>query len=286
LPRLLHATEEKDPDVGIWVSRHDGKTWSPPVEVAHGKQPDGKTRFPTWNPVLHQNKQGPLELFYKVGPSPSTWWGMSMTSTDGGRSWSKPEKLPGLGPIKNKAVDLPNGDLLCPSSTEHEGWRLHFERRNAAGVWTVQPALNDGKAFSAIQPTVLFHPGDRLQLLCRTRQGRVAEAWSSDGGQTWSPLNATALVNPNSGVDAVTLRDGRHLLVYNPVPRGRSPLSLALSSDGVSWRDVVTLESEPGEFSYPAIVQTRDGLAHITYTWKRQKVRHVVVDPARLGESR
>ena len=114
------GTDEKNPDVGIWVSRHENGKWTAPVEVANGVQPDGK-RHPTWNPVLFQPKTGPLLLFYKVGPSPSRWWGMMMRSTDEGKTWSKPEKLPDdiLGPIKNKPVQLADGTILCGSSTEH-----------------------------------------------------------------------------------------------------------------------------------------------------------------------
>jgi predicted neuraminidase len=81
----------------------------------------------------------------------------------------------------------------------------------------------------------------------------------------------------------VTLQDGRHLLVYNHTTKGRSPLNVALSADGRAWQAALTLESEPGqEFSYPAVIQTRDGLVHITHTWKRQRIKHVVVDPKKL----
>ena len=279
------GTEEKHPDVGIWVSRYNGTFWSVPVEVANGVQDDGKKRFPTWNPVLFQPAKGPLLLFYKVGPNPDRWWGMLRTSDDGGKTWGVARRLPDgiLGPIKNKPVALADGTMLCPSSSEDDGWRIHMEiTRDLGRTWDKTPSLNDGKKFGAIQPTILFHPGGRLQALSRSRNGRVVECWSDDGAKTWSELAVTSLLNPNSGIDAVTLRDGRHLLVYNPVARGRTPLTLALSTDGKVWRDVVTLESEPGEYSYPAIIQTRDGLAHITYTWKRQRVKHVVVDPATL----
>jgi predicted neuraminidase len=85
-------------------------------------------------------------------------------------------------------------------------------------------------------------------------------------------------VNPNSGIDAVTLKDGRHVIVYNPVKKGRSPISVAISSDGKTWKDVATLENEPGEeFSYPAVIQTNDGKIHITYTWKRKRIKHVIL---------
>ena len=279
------GTDEKHPDVGIWVSRYNGQSWSVPVEVANGLQDDGQKRFPTWNPVLFQPAKGPLLLFYKVGPNPDRWWGMLRTSDDGGRTWGAAQRLPDgiLGPIKNKPVTLADGTMLCPSSSEDDGWRIHMElTRDLGRTWDKTPPLNDGKKFGAIQPTILFHPGGRLQALSRSRNGRVVECWSDDGAKTWSELATTSLLNPNSGIDAVTLRDGRHLLVYNPVARGRTPLTLALSTDGKVWKDVVTLESEPGEYSYPAIIQTRDGLAHITYTWKRQRVKHVVVDPATL----
>src|SRR2546423_829891 len=96
------GTKERAPDVGIWVSRFENKRWTTPVEVANGIQPTGP-RLPTWNPVLFQPPKGPLVLFYKMGPSPSKWWGLMMTSTDGGKTWSTPVRLPDgiLGPIKN-----------------------------------------------------------------------------------------------------------------------------------------------------------------------------------------
>lgn len=282
------GTEERHPDVGIWLSRHVNGAWTPPVEVANGVG-FGPNRFPTWNPVLFQPRTGPLLLFYKVGPSPSAWWGMMMTSTNDGRTWSAPRRLPEgiLGPIKNKPVQLANGDLLCGSSTEgRDGWRVHFERTPDLGAtWTATPPLNDGRTIAAIQPSILFHAGGWLQALGRTRQGRVFEIWSEDRGTTWGRMTLTELPNPSAGTDAVTLRDGRQLLVYNHSARQRSPLNVAVSSDGKVWQAALVLEDDaraPNGFSYPAVIQTSDGLVHITYTWKRQRIKHVVLDPAQL----
>lgn len=278
------GTAEKNPDVGIWLSRHDGEKWSQPVEAANGVDAEGK-RFPCWNPVLFQPSKGPLLLFYKAGPSPSRWWGMMATSEDHGEKWSAPRRLPPgyLGPIKNKPVELEDGVLLCPSSTENAGWRVHIEKtRDLGELWSKTPALNASNEFAAIQPTILLHGDDRLQILCRSEQGRITECWSEDGGATWSKMRATKLKNPNSGIDAVTLKDKRHLLVYNPTTSGRTPLKVAVSKDGKTWNDVLTLESEAGEYSYPAVIQANDGLAHITYTWKRERIKHVVVDPKQL----
>lgn len=282
------GTREKHPDVGIWLSHQQADAWTTPVEVATGVQADGK-RLPCWNPVLYQIPGGELLLFYKIGPSPSDWWGMLKRSGDGGQSWSAAERLPDgiLGPIKNKPVLLVPGTLLCPSSSESPNWRVHFEQTTDWGkTWTKTGPINDGVSDGAIQPSVLFHPGGRLQALCRSQKtGFIAETWSNDGGVTWSPLAKTTLPNPNSGTDAVTLHDGRHVLIYNPVsPKPgqwggpRTPLVAAVSSDGKTWKTVATLESEPGEFSYPAVIQTADGKVHVTYTWKRRRIRHVVLD--------
>ncbi len=282
------GTREKHPDVGIWLSRLENEKWTLPAEVATGVQADGK-RLPCWNPVLFQVPGGEVLLFYKVGPSPSDWWGMLKRSRDGGRSWSAAERLPDgiLGPIKNKPVLVVPDGLLCPGSSESPNWRVHFElTRDWGKTWVKTGPLNDGVRDGAIQPAILFHPGGRLQALCRSQKsGFIAETWSGDGGSTWSPLANTTLPNPNSGIDAVTLRDGRHVLIYNPVPPTpgqwggpRTPLVAAISDDGKTWKTLATLESEPGEFSYPAVIQTADGRVHVTYTWKRQRIRHAVLD--------
>lgn len=278
------GTREGHQDVGIWVARLKEGSWTKPAEVAVGIQEDGR-RFPCWNPVLFQPSAGPLLLFYKVGPSPGKWWGMLMSSTDNGQTWTKPRRLPEgiLGPIKNKPVQLPNGDLLCPSSSEHAGWRVHFERTSDLGLtWSATGPVNDGKEFGAIQPAILLHGGDRLQALGRTRQGSIFQIWSQDGGKTWGPMTATELPNPNSGIDAVTLANGKHVLVYNHTRKGRTPLNVAVSADGLGWQAAAVLEREPGEYSYPAVIQARDGQVHITYTWKRQRIKHIALDPNRL----
>lgn len=295
------GTHEKHPDVGIWVSRHDGGRWSAPVEVANGIQftrPDGTVvRHPTWNPVLFQPQGGPLLLFYKAGPTPQTWWGMLTTSTDDGRTWSEPRRLPEgvLGPIKNKPIQLADGSILCPTSTESptEGWTIHFERtRDLGRTWEFIGPIHTQQEFGAIQPSFLQHRDGRLQILARTKNDVLVMSWSADQGKTWSRVEATKLANPNSGTDAVTLADGRHVLVYNPTrrqPNGangpRSPLIVAVSRDGRDWQDAVTLETDAAAngYSYPAVIQTRDGMIHITYTWRRERIRHVVISPAELG---
>ena len=283
------GTHEKHEDVCIWMSRREGKRWTPPENVANGVQylcPNGeKVRYPCWNPVLVQPSDGPLMLFYKCGPSPSEWWGILARSGNGGKTWSFPHRLPEgvLGPVKNKPVQIEDGTLLCGSSTEGDGWRVHFELTPDHGrTWTRTKAVNDGKTIAAIQPSILLHPMHRLQAIGRSQQGKMWSCWSNDGGLTWEPMELLDVPNPNSGTDAVTLRDGRHVLVYNHSTTARTPLNVAISSDGIDWRMVHTLESEPGEYSYPAVIQSADGKLHITYTWKRERIKHVVLDVGEL----
>lgn len=288
------GTAERNPDVCIYVSRHVDGAWTTPAMVANGVG-FGAHRLPTWNPVLFQPKAGPLRLFYKVGPSPATWWGMTTTSTNDGKTWSTPQTLPAgiLGPIKNKPVQLANGDILAPSSTESDrGWRVHFERSLDGGrTWHATPPVNDGQTIGAIQPSLLFHPEGKLQAIGRTQNDKLFEVWSLDEGNTWGPMRLLDLPNPNSGIDALTLRDGRQLLVYNHNTRnrapseGRSPLNVAVSLDGQSWSAALVLEDNPDApsgFAYPAVIQSADGLVHITYTWERKRIKHVVLNPAKL----
>ena len=284
------GTREGAADVGIWLSRRASGAWTPPIEAATGAQPDG-TRYPCWNPVLFYDRDRTMMLFYKVGPSPQAWWGMMRTLRDGARTWSDARRLPDgvLGPIKNKPVQLRDGTLVAGSSTESSAspsaWRVHFERSTDAGLtWStiVPPASADGSEINAIQPSILVHPGGKLQALGRTRSGRVFETWSADEGRTWTPIALTSLPNPNAGIDAVTLRDGRHVIVYNHTTQGRSPLNVAISRDGKVWEAALVLESDPGEYSYPAVIQSADGHVHVTYTWKRQRIKHVEIDPAKF----
>jgi predicted neuraminidase len=291
------GTRERAPDVCIWFAIYQNGKWQEQKKVADGVQPDG-TRMPTWNPVLFQPPSGPLYLFYKVGPAPASWWGMFKTSTDGGATWSSATRLPDgvLGPIKNKPIVLQDGTWLAGSSTESDGqWRVHFERSTDAGrTWTViGPVANDSHpTIRAIQPSVLICPGGKLQAVCRTQNGFLASTWSTDQGLIWSPLAKMDLPNPNSGIDAVTLRDGRQLLVYNnsappperPTKGLRYPLDVAISNDGISWNHELTLDSDPiaNGYAYPAVIQSSDGLVHITYTYDRKRIKHVIVDPSKF----
>ncbi len=286
------GTHEKHDDVEIWMSRKINGRWTSPYSVASGIY-EGK-KYPCWNPVLYQVPEKELILFYKVGPDPENWWGMVRRSADDGKTWSDGIRLPEpyIGPVKNKPELIAGGRLLCPSSKEKGGWTAHMEISQDFGQsWDKYIPVDHDSEYEVIQPAILIHENRKVQILCRSKQGFVITAWSEDGGLSWSALQPTDLPNPNSGIDAVTLKNGMHVLVYNHSTKSpqewggpRYPLNVAVSHDDTTWNASLVLEDQPGEYSYPAVIQSTDGLIHITYTWKRSKIKHVVLDPDKLPE--
>lgn len=271
------GTHERHPDVCIYVSLMKNNKWSDPVMAADGVIND-TLRYPCWNPVLFKRNNNDIILFYKVGPNPREWWGAYKISKDSGKTWSSaiqiPDKL--LGPIKNKPVVLKNGNILHPSSIETpQDWKVHMEISDQE-LKSWQKINIDNGSFNAIQPTILIYRDRSIQILCRSREQRVVESWSKDQGKTWTPLKATSIVNNNSGLDAVSLSNGLQILVCNPIEKGRNKLSVLASNNGLDWKEMKILEDQAeGEYSYPAIIAGSDGTLHVTYTYKRERVKYV-----------
>ena len=288
------------------------------------------------NPVITEMPTGELWLFFKIGTKVADWTGWLTKSKDGGKTWSKREALPEgfLGPVKNKP-EIINGRLLCPSSTEGNGWKFHMEIYDIAKkqwkyVGPVKAALAmrcenmptagsgstsvgsgsaaakkedieapdaggvaaaDGRhPIDCIQPSLLKLKDGRLQVLMRTRNGKIATSFSSDNGDTWTDVTLLDVPNNQSGTDAVTLKDGRHVLIYNNfetlpgTKKGvRTPLSIAISDDGTHWRHALTLEDSPiSQYSYPCIIQGKDGKLHVAYTWRRLRIAYKEIDINKL----
>lgn len=274
------GTDEGKPDVKIWLSRLDGGKWSKPELVAQA------SGVPCWNPVLFKSTSGTLFLWYKAGPSPMTWTAYVRRSTDGGKTWSKPEQFPAglLGPIRAKPIQLAGGAILAGSSVEsYRCWTSWVERSTDDGkTWTrFGPIQVPGHPYGIIQPTLFEAKDGVIVALCRSRGlGVVCRAESKDRGQTWSDAVRTDLPNPGAGIDVVKLKSGDLVLIYNHSKMLRTPLNLARSSDdGKTWQIFKDLETEPGEYSYPAIIEASNGTLHMTYTWRRTHIKHVTVDP-------
>ncbi len=294
------GTKERNPDVCIWVSRKPkgAKQWTAPQMVADGVIND-TLRKACWNPVVYQIPQGDLVIYFKIGSSVSDWTGWMVRSKDGGKTWSKREALQEnfLGPVKNKPI-MSEGRIIAPSSVEKGGWRLYFEYSDDKGkTWkrtdyvAADSTVQNGKLQPdmAIQPSIMKLKDGRLLAVARTRSEHIGVTYSADNGQTWTKLRLIDTPNNNSGLDAVTLRDGQHVLICNekPIPHGikngkglRTPLSLLTCMDGIHWNHWVTLEDSPvSQYSYPSIIQTSDGHIHCVYTWRRQRIKHVEILP-------
>jgi predicted neuraminidase len=292
------GTHEGSADVTIHGARFTGGAWSAPFELAHA------SGVPCWNPVLFQSADGRLWLYYKFGKSPDTWAGARKFSDDEGQTWSAEEQMPKgiLGPIKDKPLVLGDGVIVSGSSVEHGDWTVWIEHSVDNGrTWTKTgpiklpkkidtpaPIPTPGtKTVGIIQPTIVQLEGRHLRFYARSksRAARIAAADSSDAGKTWSEPHFINLPNPNSGIDAVRLRDGRVVLIFNNSYTGRTPLNLAMSHDGEHFSVFKTLEDTPGEYSYPAIIQAADGDLLMTYTWHRETIKFVRIPLTAVPQS-
>lgn len=285
------GTREKDDDVGIWLSRDVDGEWTDPVELAKVEE------VPHWNPVLFGPPNDDLYLFFKVGPEIPMWQTYWMTSKDYGASWSDPAELVagdhgGRGPVKNKPILLSDGSWMAGASTELGSWKAFSDRSTDKGkTWTRSNdwalSMDEIAGIGAIQPTMWESKPGHVHALVRTAGGVIGRADSEDNGKTWSAIYDTGLPNPNSGIDLVKYDNDTLLMVWNPIGKNwgaRTPLTLSMSKDnGKTWTGVAHLETEQGEYSYPAIIRTDDGVA-ISYTWKRERIRVWEVPDAAIGE--
>jgi len=284
---------EGNPDVAIWTSRrssssNSGGQWSPPTELV--REPN----IACYNPVFFHSADGKLWLYYKFGPHPSSWSAGRRFSTDEGETWSPVEHLPAgiYGPIRAKPLILPNGVIVSGTSVEsYQSWSAWIERStDNANTWTrigPIPAPSNPTAtgtYGIIQPSVVRLQNGTLRLYARStsQTARICVSDSTDAGLHWSAVHTLDLPNPNSGLDAVALRDGRVVLIFNNTTKGRTPLNLAVSTDAEHFRIFQTLEADPGEYSYPSMIQARNGDLCATYTWNRKRIRFVRIPLAEI----
>ncbi len=270
------GTKEGEADVRIWYSRRENGAWSVPEALP------SEDNIQHWNPVLHTDGEGAVHLYYKKGFPIPRWRTVEVVSRDGGRSWSAPREVVegdvsgGRGPVKNKPITLPGGRLLAPASTEQGKWRCFIDIFDGDS-WQKHPIpmrAEDEESVGLIQPSLWADSEGAVHALMRSDAGRIYRSDSLDGGETWCAAYPTPLPNNNSGLDCV-MTDKGLALVCNPVGQNwgpRTPLSLFISHDnGESFRKLIDLETEEGEYSYPAIV-CRSSRVGITYTHRRKKI--------------
>lgn len=276
------GSSESDDDVKILTSVRgtDGK-WGEPIRVS------ADPNVAHWNPVLFQNDDGTITLYFKVGKNTQYWKTYYSTSTDG-KVWATPKELVpgdnsgGRGPVKNKPIRLKNGTILAPGSTEiDDKYRCFVDISTDNGkTWNRTPEINSSflRFFKVpmIQPTLWESKDGSVHMFTRTKVGKIYRSDSYDGGKTWCTAYPTNLPNNNSGIDLDTDDSGRIFLVYNPVgiPGIRTPLTLAVSlDDGKTFTKIKTFETGLAEYSYPAVVVNGDTI-HITYTYERDYIAY------------
>ena len=291
------GTAEKESDVGIWLSQRSAAgRWSQPIQVAKVRpltgsgqpEPVEGRQSAHWNPVLFLAPDGAVHLFFKVGDSIPIWETWTIVSVDGGRSWSAPRELVpgnrgGRGPVKNKPIVLSDGSWLAPASIEagpdgDHAWDVFVDRSTDGGrTWQRGEFIPlDHAKFEGggvIQPTLWESAPGRVHMLTRSTAYAICRSDSNDFGRTWCPVYKTALPNNSSGIDLTRLADGTLVLAFTPVPHKiRTPLSLAISRDnGATWTDRLDIETQPGQYAYPAVIPSGRGVA-ITYTWRREHI--------------
>lgn len=140
-----------------------------------------------------------------------------------------------------------------------------------------------------IQPALIQRTNGELVAYLRDsgdEPTRVQWSTSTDQGMSWTPALKTDIPNTAS-VELLKLRDGRWAFVGNMQSDSRHRLSFWLSEDeGKSWKWKSLLEDGPqeGRFSYPCLIQTPDGLVHVTYSYHltndQKSIKHLTLDPA------
>jgi len=282
-------------DVALYISFFDEKdnSWTG-TEVLINREDSSRElrRYvkKIGNPVIFSDKKDRLYLFYST-VSIGGWSGTSINykvSLDRGTTWTASRKMV-LSPflnltnnVKNKGVILDDGSILLP--VYHEFIRKYSQMvRVRPDTYEVKYKITKATyEHKAIQPSIL--PEEEKGLVAffrnmdRDEKKYILMAESNDLGSTWTGLQSTTLPHPNSGFDMIKLSNGSYMGAINKAFDNRGNLTLVISGDrGRTWKDLKVIENDnDNEYSYPSITRSEGGLYHITYTYERKRIKHVV----------
>ena len=292
------GTWEGSSGVGIVMSRlrPGAHRWSPTILI------DRREGFSYQNPMLFQEPDGTLDLYHTeqiADAGEANAKVLHLTSHDNGETWSQPEVLfdqPGSF-TRNPIVVLPNGKWILPMYISNSAGIGKGAEKNYS---VTQVSSDRGKTWKQctmagsqglVQPTVVLLAPRHLLAFLRSRASDFIFRSTSSDGCTWTPAVPTPLPNNNASVQLFRLHDGHLVLVFNNSRTQRKPLSIALSDDGGrTWPWVRDLDTgrqgygsaeqkakEPGreEYSYPSVIQSRDGTLYVAYTFRRQTIKVV-----------
>jgi predicted neuraminidase len=270
----------------VYGARRPGnsRTWTAPVRIA--RDPFRSLG----NAVVWQAPDGVVWLFYVVryGDTWSTSRIQVKISRDGAATWSDASMLAaeeGMM-VRGRPIVLPSGEYLLPVYHETGGDResvgpdstsrfLRFDPKTK--LWSPSGVIRSPKG--NIQPAIATLTDGRVVAYCRrgggygpVTGGYIVRAESADSGRTWSEGKDSAFPNPNSAIDLLGLANGHLLLVYNASMSRRTPLRVALSTDGDrSWPHTADIAAGPGSFAYPYAIQRRDGSIAVVYTSRERR---------------
>ncbi len=276
------GTWEGEPDVAVMMAEYDqgSDTWSNHrVLVDTPGLPEG-------NPIIFTSRAGRMWLFYcTIVRTERGWDGTEFKarySDDGGKTWSEDIVFgEPLGTIpRNKPVFI--GDrILVPLYHDPSCSSFIYISEDDTATWRRGGCIRTRQiGGGCIQPAIIQQNSGRLVAFMRDCGGKhVWKSYSDDLGETWQPAVPTDLPNPDAATDVVKLASGTVLIAFNDTTERRTPLSVGISDDdGETWPLKVDIETAEGEYSYPAIIQASDGLIHLTYTYKREGIKHVTFD--------
>ena len=294
------GTREGAADVAVWFATLDAGVWSTPQAIATREGTAAATLAyvrKIGNPVLYAEGDR-LHLWF-VSVAIGGWAGSMLNhsvSGDGGRTWAPPVRLQ-TSPFLNistlvRAPPLPLADGGLGLPVYHEFIAKYGEWLRLAADGRIVDKGRMALDRRALQPAVAALDERHALAILRDggpAPGRIRSATSDDGGRQWTAASALPLPNPNASVAMLRLHGG-HLLIAGNGASNRNELLLWISDDaGKNWRPAPTVESvadAEAEFSYPALLQARDGRIHLAYTWRRQGIKHAVFNESWLDGGR
>lgn len=280
--------------IAVRYSADGGETWSNDQILA---RPERHQALNIMSVSLLRLANGDIGLFYMIRYG---WHDARLhlfRSSDEGDTWGDAICcVPGPGYYvtnNDRVVRLSSGRLLVPAA-------LHKMRGNSTTDWSsfdsrgtayVFYSDDDGMSWqesrngcslkvphsrSGLQePGIVELKNGTLWMYARTDLGRQYEAFSFDGGETWSEAGPSQFTSPNSPLSVKRIpQTGDLLAIWNPIPNfvtrklekhswGRAPLIGAISQDvGKSWSGhfAVEREEDRGGYCYTAIHFTEDAV--------------------------